>query len=186
MITQTEIINFALLAIGDKPIMDPEDESTDRGRICRAFYPMVRNAVLMEYPWRCARVRASLPRLSESPLFGYLYQYQLPSEPYCLWVPKILNEDFDYEIEGRYLLTNEPSCQITYVSIVPESLMDALLVDCIATRLASQIAPGLSNKMGMAEMLWKLYLMKIDQAKASDSMQLGGTSQETSILTSVR
>lgn len=187
MASLTEIYNMALYMIGDNPIMDPTDMATDRGKICSGLYPMVRDSVLRDYPWRCARVRAILPQDVEKPKFGYAYQYTLPTDPKCIWVPKFLNENFEYEIEGNKILTNSPTCEIVYISR-PNSTesFDSLLTECIALRLAAQIAPVLTGKANLSEILLKLYQFKINNAYYSDSVEGATKMIENDILTKVR
>ena len=85
MATEVSICSNALRRLGDDPITSLTDDS-ERARLCNAFYEDARDACLRSHPWNFAITRASLTQLSDSPVYGYDYQFALPTDPYCLRV----------------------------------------------------------------------------------------------------
>ncbi len=146
-VTEIDICNLALRKVGAQTIMSL-DEQSENARLCKIFYPRVRDTVLRLYPWNCATKRASLTALSEAPAFGYAYQYTLP--PDCLFVQRMDNQDIDYKIEGRVLLTDSTTANILYTARVTNpTLFDQLLIQCLYTFLAAEISTSLRQDIQM-------------------------------------
>jgi len=189
MASLAEICSLALLQLGAEAITSLEGEDLPvRAKLCRAFYPFIRDAVLRAYPWNCAKVTDSLPALSESPAdTNWAYQFNLPVSPYCLWVPKTLNEDLSYEVRGRKLLANDSPVTITYICrIMDTGLYDSLLVEAIAARLAHQLAYPITGSSSLSIEIWKLYDLKLREARTIDSMEGDQRVYESNVLTDVR
>lgn len=188
--TEVEICSRALNQLGEKGITS-FDDGTDPSDLCRDFYPGVRDAVLRAYPWNCARVRRALAALAETPLTGgdydWGYQFTLPVDPYCLHVPKQLNEDLTYVIEGRVLLSDNSAPVIVYIKkVIDPGQFDTLLAEAIMARMASQLTYAVTGTMSLAKEMWELYGAKLREARTLDGME-GNIGQYVSDdLTSVR
>jgi len=126
MANEIEISNLALMMLGQSSIISFYD-GTDKANLCEAFYPQVRDEVLRAHPWNCARVRVQLAALGASPVYGFTYQYQLPTDPYCLKVLDV-NDDSSvvWRIEQRTLVTDEGEVYITYTGRVDHCKFDNL------------------------------------------------------------
>jgi len=140
--SDTEIASLALTRIGQARILDIAGES-ENAVLCNMLYPKARDEVLRSHKWRCAIERQSLARLSAAPAGAeYDYQFQLPTDPYCLRVLGMPdNPTAAYEIEGDRLLTNETACLIKYLKrITTPSKLDSLLSDAIVLKLALKLS----------------------------------------------
>lgn len=173
--TEVEICSRALNQLGEDSITS-FDDNTDPSDLCRDFYPGIRDAVLRAYPWNCAKTKQALARLAEVPLAGgdysWTYQFTLPADPYCLWVPKQLNEDLKYVIEGRKLLTDEATAVIAYIQRLTDTgQFDTLLAEAIEARIASKLAYPVTGQMSLADAMWKLYKLKLQEARTTDGME---------------
>ena len=174
MASIVDICNSSLLRIGDDPILSLDDDSV-RARTVKDLYPKVRDAVLRAHPWNCALARTSLALLEAAPSWGFNCQYTLPTNPYCLRVLKT-NSTKDWKVEGRNLLTDEGSIRILYIKRIEDPTeLDALLSECIITRLSAELAV-LTGKTSMAEIQWKLYINKLSEARSIDAIE--GTPEE--------
>lgn len=160
--------------LGDKPItsFDEVFTNSDRAILCNAFYPQVRDEVLRAHPWNCAKVRVQLVAEVAIPLYGFSYQYLLPVDPYCLKVLDV-NDDLDavWKIEGRKLLTDEDTVQITYTGRVDVGTFDVLLISAISRRLAAQLAYPITSKSNLFEAMWKAYEIVLSEARSVDSQE---------------
>lgn len=150
-VSKVKICNLALFKVNGSRITSFEDNSKE-AELCNEFYDMAVENVLRSYIWNCAKNRRALSRLSETPAFGWEYQYQLPSD--CLRVIAMEPDNIDYVIESGKLLTNSATCAILYIRKISDpNQFDALLVEVIALDLAAKIAfplsgnPGLTGKM---------------------------------------
>ena len=115
MASKVEIMNVALLQLGDEIIMS-EDEDTKAARVMRIFWDQAVLEVLSDHTWGFARRRATLATLSTPPVFQWTYAFQLPSDyvrMVCMGEPE---DELLWEIEGNTLLTNETIAQILYIT----------------------------------------------------------------------
>ena len=189
MATEVGLCSKALYMIGGDPITSLDDE-TRRANLCKAFLPDIVDAVLRAYPWNCARTRAGLARADGSPATGgdydWTYHYTLPADPYCLWVPKQLNQRLSYVIEGRKLLSDEASVTIVYICSQEVSLFDSLLYETVAARLASELAFPITGSVTLPGTMWKLYELKLGEARTQDGMEGNIPGFASNALTEVR
>ena len=171
------ICNAALTVLGARKIVSLADDS-EQARLCNLRYADCRDVVLRLFPWNGAIHRKSLARDSETPDFGFDHQYQLPTNPWCLRV-LTLNEDEngesqnEFAIEGRLLLTDAASADIRYIKRIDNpNEMDPLLRDAIAAKLASEIAYKLTK--GSAElvnMAKQEFILKMQLAQGMDAQE---------------
>ena len=176
MATEVSICSNALRRLGDDPITSLTDDS-ERARLCNAFYEDARDACLRSHPWNFAITRASLTQLSVSPVYGYDYQFALPTDPYCLRVLAMEYEDYIFKVEnfstqGRVLLTDEETAKIIYIArITDTTLFDSLFVDTLITKLASDLAYPVTNSLKVQEQMYKLYQLKLSEARSIDGQE---------------
>ena len=158
-ITEIDICNLALRKVGAQTIM-ALDEASENARLCRQFYPRVRDTVLRLYPWNCATRRAKLTALSEAPAFGWAKQYPLPVD--CLFVQRMEYQDIPFKIEGRMLLTDWAEANIIYTARLEDvSQYDNLLVQAIYTMLAAEISTSLRQDAKMYQGLMDELMMRV-------------------------
>lgn len=177
MSTVVGICNASLTILGARKIVSLTGDS-EEARLCNLRYADCRDAVLRLYPWNCAIHRKTLAQSSDTPDFGFDYQYPLPTNPWCLRV-LTLNEDENGEsedefvIEGRLLLTDSTTADIRYIKqLTAAGEMDPLLRDAIAAKLASEIAYKLTK--GSAELVnlaKQEFALKMQLAQGMDAQE---------------
>ena len=174
--TETSICNSALIKIGADRI-NSLTETNKRAQLCSEQYSKVRDEVLRSHPWNFAITRASLTQLSDSPVYGYDYQFALPTDPYCLRVLAMEYEDYIFKVEnfstqGRVLLTDEETAKIIYIArITDTTLFDSLFVDTLITKLASDLAYPVTNSLKVQEQMYRLYQLKLSEARSIDGQE---------------
>lgn len=144
MASVVDICNRALSRIGASRITSITD-AVKPAKACNSAYNLVRDEVLREHPWNCTITRQALAPLSTDPVYEYDNQYQLPSD--CLRLLEVQNNDYDYVIEGRAILTDYGSTlNIKYQKREEDPQQyDSLLVSVIAARLAWEICEELTQ-----------------------------------------
>lgn len=171
----TEICNLALGRLGAGRIMALSEES-QAARNCALFYEQTRDEVLRDHPWNFAAARETLVALVDSPIFGWEYAYQLPTD----FIRLLFLNEYEAEsiktkwaIEGRRLLTDETEAQIRYTrKVTNASDFDALFIETLSLKLAAKLAMPLTKSIGLMETLLAEYeKFSLPRAKAADSSE---------------
>lgn len=190
MASEVGIVNYALSLLGDDPITDLADDN-ERARLANRVYEQVRDAVLRAHPWNFAVTRKALVVLAESPVFSWSYQYQLPTDPYCLRVLALNSDEEDrepsdvYAVEGHRLLTNEATANIRYVAKITDSeQFDALFSETVAFRLAATMAYARTGDN--PRRLWEAYEDRLREARTVDGQEGSPVHYDITTLTDVR
>lgn len=185
MTSTVDIANFALNDIGASNIA-ALDENSKPARIINQRYASVRDTVFRAHPWNCLINRQELNQETETPAFGYAYQYPLPTDPYCLRVLEFNNGSMGYPqdnmfnnsggpvfvIEGRKLITDEGTAKIKYIgrSTDPNDY-DANLIDALAARLAFEICYSITGSSSMVQLKLAIYKEKLSEARFVDGTE---------------
>jgi hypothetical protein len=172
MSSETEIASNALTKLGAQPLTSIDDDDTQRARLCRAYYPNVRNAVLRAYPWRCATQRQTLALHADTPVGDdWAYQFALPTDPYCLRVLQVDDGTIRYTVEGRLILCDESSLYLKYIRRMSDTgNFDSLLQEAIECRLAAELAYPVTGSPTLIKAMWELYEAKLREARTVDGM----------------
>jgi len=185
MTSTVDIANYALNTLGANNI-SALDENSKPARIINQRFDSVRNTVFRAHPWNCLIRRTELAQETDTPTFGYTYQYALPTNPYCLRVLEFSNGTLSYPqdnmfsntggpvfvIEGRKLLTDEGTAKIKYVAeITDPQEYDANLIETLAARLAMEICYAITGSTSMIQMTASLYDEKLKEARFVDGTE---------------
>lgn len=170
MSSKVSISNAALVRIGVNPITSLI-ENTDQARLCNMLFNQSIDYLLQTYPWNFALVRGSLAQSATAPLYTYLYQYQLPTDPYCLQVIA-MNPDSEFKIEGRMLLTDESAVDILYIKrVLDMNELSALFIEALTFYLAGQLCLPLTNNKGMADAMFTQHQIALQKARLRDAQE---------------
>jgi hypothetical protein len=169
MASVVQICNSALNQLGAGAIT-ALTENSKNARLCNARYETVRDAVFRSHPWNCLVKRLQLAQDSNTPAWGFTYQYTLPSD--CLRVLGINDYDSDYKIEGRKLLISTSAVKLIYISQVTDpNEMDVLLRETISAGLAADIAYAITANLQIAKLFNEKYGLKLSEARHADASE---------------
>jgi hypothetical protein len=175
-LSDVSICNSALAKLGADRITSLEQD-TRNARICRERFPFLRNEVLRAHVWGFAKKRVSLAASSDTPDFGWDYAYLLPSD--CL---RVIREDYidvDFDIEGRYILTDNSTFDLIYIFEETNSgNFDYMFAEALATRLAADISYVITQSNTMMTTMMQAYASLIRDARfvsASEKTPAGPT-----------
>lgn len=168
--SEVDICNSALNLIGASTILSLQEDSKV-GRICNQRYPHVRDSVFRSHPWNCLIKRTALPQDTQAPEWEFAYAYSLPSD--CLRILKLEYSDTVYKIEGRKIVTDENApLKIQYVAQITDPMQyDQLLVEAIASRLASDIAYPIIGSNTLSAQMFDVYMLKLSEARFVDATE---------------
>lgn len=165
--SEIDVCNRALRLVRARAISSFSDGHL--AGLCEAVYPEVRDEILSAYPWNCAMARASLPQLADPPAFGFKRQFQLPSD--CLRVWRVVG-DPKWTREGQRLLTDAaPPIYIRYITQVAANRMDVWVAKTIATKMAAEMAPSITENVSLTERLLQLFEIEFKAAKRLDAQE---------------
>ena len=169
MASVVQICNSALNQLGASSIT-ALTENSKNARICNERYTTVRDAVFRSHPWICLAKRIQLAQDSDTPAWGFTYQYTLPSD--CLRILQIKDYNSNYKIEGRKLLIEESEVYLIYLaSETDPNQLDVLLRETIAAGLASDIAYAITSNLQVSKLMTEKYQAKLSEARHADASE---------------
>jgi len=172
MASEVEICNLAMTVLGADRITSLSD-NTENARRLTAIYDDCLNDVLRAHPWNFAITRVKLSLLVTTPLFGYDYEFQLPTD--CLRVIEVSDGSqpiMDFKIEGRKLLLNYDSVYIKYIANVTDpNQYTSQFIFVLSSRLAAELAYAITNNKTTAELLTKVYMDRLQKCKETDAQE---------------
>lgn len=185
----TDLANLALLRLGNKPITD-----LDESPAAKAFYPMVRDVALSWAPWTFATTRQRLARLPTPPVSVWRYQYELPTQPFCLRVLEIAagtvsnighrhgRNECPYqrevyvppnmpEMQRQVLLTDAEEVVVRYVGRTHEAVWMPLFQEVVVLWLARSLCQFITGRASLVKVLQEELLVLADRAVTVDGHQ---------------
>ena len=170
--SEVAICNMALAEIGRGAQITAMDEASQAARACKLRYPYARDAVLRAYDWNFAARRVGIAKNPVAPAFEYANAFDLPAD--CLLVRSVFDGEAEkWVVEGRQILTDmgDPTF-VKYTALVTDvSQFDALFVEALSARIASDIAVQLSESVSRAQGLWQVYQSKLVEARRRDAQE---------------
>lgn len=185
-VTEVSISSDALAELGDESITSLTDDN-DRARLCNRIYSTQRDALLKSYLWNFAQARQTLSQLATGPAFEFTYQYQLPTDPFCLKVTDLYGTSSRWKVEGRLLLTDDNSADIKYTARVTDTAQfDLLFVKALTKLMAHTMAQAITGSTSLKDSLSKDFQLAIREARSSDAQEGSSEPFVSTILVDVR
>lgn len=177
--SETEIVNSALIKIGEATITSLSDERT-QAQVAARQYPLKRQELLRSYRWNFSMSRANLAPEAEEPPFGFSAKFLQPND--CLRVIGVydegqLNRNYTgggvtWKVEGPYILANADTLPIFYLRDERNPLrFDALFAETLSWFLAYDLAYKLSTGPSMVEQAYQGYQEALRQARLADAVE---------------
>jgi len=179
-VSETQICNLALGELGSGRISNYETDTSEKAVLCRLYLEPVIDEVLRSHEWNCAIWYQSLSEISSddddyllADYDKYSYQFQIPTNPFCLRVLEIPDyPGYDYEIVSGYLLTNLSEVTIKYIRRIEDvTEFDSLLVRAIAYRLAADLATRITNSTKTRSEMLVIYDWQLTRAVDIDARE---------------
>lgn len=164
----TNLVNMALINIGEDTILSITDTNSEAARKANAIYDNERRSVLMEHNWSSAKKLASLAKTASTPLWGFTSEYQLPSD--FLRISLRQDADSSFAIYGDKFYTNQDSANIEYICDLEDTtLMSQLLREALAAKLSSVLAMAITNSSEKKRLFDDRYQSLVEKAMWEDS-----------------
>lgn len=157
--SKEDVASQALARLGEPPISSFSEDTDTAEKVNQLYESTILN-LLSRYEWQFASARASLsidgakdpPNEWERGFLMPSPRTDLVGNPYRVYNSTQLRapEFFDYEIEGRHILTNATTIVIEYTKRIAESLwpgyFERLAVEALASVLALPITENSSKE----------------------------------------
>jgi hypothetical protein len=179
MASEVEICNMALRHLGAVRIASL-DEARQEAKDCKLFYPVSRDAVLIDHPWNFAQKRRALALMDTPTDYAGAYSlaYIVPAD--CLRARKVVlpsGDDTAQEFSvvraptgEKIILTNAVDAVLVYtLSATDPTWFDAQFIEALALKLASKLARPLLKSPQAEQAFATLYVNYVNAAKASDA-----------------
>lgn len=167
MASDIDISSNALAMIGAGSI-DSFDDPGAGAAVAKTLYEPLLEALLTRTYWRFAMKKQSLNRLSQTPLNGYQYAFQIPTD--CLKVERVVDVR-QYQIFRDLIYTDAQSIDLDYVYRMDTSLMPAYFTLALTYKLASEFALAVTDDANKNALYEQKYMMALSEAYAADAMQ---------------
>lgn len=172
--SEVAVANLALTGLGADRIMSLT-EDTENARKVNAIFDLVRDEVLRAHPWNFALERIEFAQTTNTPLYEYDAEYEIPGR--VLRILSAESADTDFVIEGNKVLTNEGEFKCRCIVRVTDPVQwDEVFVTCFAARLEAELAYAIADNASLAEMKYKVYQQKLRLATGVDAQE--GTPRE--------
>lgn len=169
MASKIAITNVAMALLGEETIVSLTSNLGEKERKVNALFDITRDEVLQAFPWKFAKKQMSLGLLSQTPLYGYDYSYQVPSD--CLRILD-LNNGCVFDRVGDAIHTNEEEALVTYIRrVVDTGLWDSTFVNAFSSKLAMKLAESLTNSTSLQQTLKQYYDEAIKEARGISSQE---------------
>ncbi len=166
MSTSISICTSALLMIGADEISSFSDE-TREAKLCANLYPTTRDSLLQQHPWRFSLGQVKLAKLTDKPLYGYSYAYQLPSG----FLRVIEAERGEFSIYEDAIYSNQPELNITYQFRPQETAMPAYFSRVLELKMAEILAVAVSEELAKSNVFAEKVRQEVIRARSIDSQQ---------------
>lgn len=168
---ETDIANAALLCLGAKSIDSLNDHSKVAKLLCDRFVE-VRDSVLRIMPWNFATKRALLASAVNTPVYGYVTSFPLPSD--CLRLLEVEDKfPMGYRVEGRSILANIPApLRIVYTSRVEDvAQMDVQFKEVLAAALAVDVGEAIAGSDEKVAVCFQTLIDRLRVASAANGQE---------------
>ncbi len=177
MASRVEIANRALQKCGVSKRLATFDDDTQQGRAIRGCFGVLLEAELQRNIWTFATKRVQLSPDTETPVFGYAFQYQLPSDFLRIAPrdPKRAVAMNTHQIEGRKLLNDDGgTLDLRYVrSGTDEETWHPLFAEGLASRVAHEIIMELKSSATKKDVLATEYIKFMADARLANAIEHG-------------
>lgn len=164
-----QICNLSLMMIGMPIIVSFDDENTN-ARMCKNFYPMIRDRVLRDHPWSFAITYSDLNTTTEQspePDFPFVC-----SEPYDLIRILEVDDGEAYRCVGNRILTKRRGARLKYVRRVEDpEMFDSLFVETLQYALAAEIVMTNTRDAQLVNFYRSEYERRLVIARSIDSAE---------------
>lgn len=164
-----KICNLALMMVGIPPITSFE-ENNNNARLCKEFFPVLRDRVLRDHPWSFATTSYHLQKLHEESFDPALpFVCALPGD-----VIRILSlsDASPYRRVGKKIFIQNFPASVIYVRRIEDpGLFDETFCEALQYLIASEIGMANTRDASLIHFYRQKYEKSLASARAVDSQE---------------
>lgn len=177
MSSKTDILNQALIRIGQERVNAIDDTTSNTAKAANSIFDDTVRFVLREHTWNCCMKRQTLSQSTTTPDSYWAYKYAVPSDLVLLdTVNGVTSSDAYiqdlYGIEEGYIVTDADECKISYVEFTTNTdVFDSHLTMCIILYLSHLMQLRIGKDTAKAQMFYQMYERELREAKRIDGSE---------------
>lgn len=171
MATDVSICSNASLMLGGAAInsIDPPDANSDVAAAAANLYPQVRDQLLRDHLWNCAKKRVALAPSASAPEFDYSYKFPLPDD----WLRNVqvgeCGDRTDFKLEGTWILSDDNPLYLVYVyRNTVEATWDSQLVHAMTLAMKHALAYAVTKSTTVREDARQELMQFLKRSRAID------------------
>lgn len=180
----TSICNIALIALGEDPVGDL-NENSKNAILCKARYDDIRRGLLESHPWPFAMRQAQWAEDPVAPLFHWGHRYRVPNDFIRFYGQSQDKYDLaTWVIMEGFLYTNDTApLDVLYIFDQADATrFSPLFVHTLAYEIASQLGITITQNTSRVEVALKIFEGKLSVARFSQSQQRSPTEWDVDVL----
>lgn len=167
--SQVELVNSALIKLGETPIMSLDDAVKSATLAKNRFVPDLRYC-LRTHVWNFALERQVISPLETAPPHGWTYRFNFPSD--LIRLIDVDSGDIEYRVERRGIVSNSNTLELLYIrEELDPTLYDSMFDEMFACYLAWDLAYALTQSMTIKNNCWEAYREQLRQARSVNAKE---------------
>jgi hypothetical protein len=166
MATDLSICNTALL-MANATTINSFNDSTREAAMCDAMFQTTKETILSKHPWSFSLFQEKLARTTNTPLFDFTYEFQLPTG--YIRTLKTDQSGNNYRVLKDKLFSDYKEVEILYQKDPGVEFYPAYFVRLLEFKMAEILSLSLVQDEAMATRFQQAYLLSMREARGIDS-----------------
>lgn len=163
------ICNLALNMLGI-PNITSFDEENNNAKLCKRFFPVLRDRALRDHTWSFAATAMVLPELNETP-FDPHYQFAMQLPPDIIRINEIFPAVPFRKVANKIFVNANPVTLVYTRRVADPELFDDTFVEALQYLIASEIGLANTRDGNLVAFYRQEYERKLADARSIDSQE---------------
>ena len=163
------ICNLALMMVGI-PVITSFEENNNNAKLCKSYFPVLRDRVLRDHTWSFATAAYDLQQLNEKSIDAHFeFVCALPGD-----VIRVigLEDDSPYRRIGNKILVQSMPVRVLYIKRIEDpNLFDETFIEALQYLIASEIGMANTRDAQLINLYRQKYERSLATARSIDSQE---------------
>lgn len=163
------ICNLALMMVGI-PAITSFDEENNNAKLCKSYFPVLRDRVLRDHTWSFATAAYELQQLNEKSIDdNFPFVCALPGDVIRVIA---LSNDAPYRRVGNRILVQSLPAKVLYIARIEDpNLFDETFIEALQYLIASEIGMANTRSVQLISLYREKYERTLATARSIDSQE---------------